>query len=90
MNTLQNMRTFVAVAECGTFSAAARKLRIGVATVSRNVKDLEASLSTRLLNRTTRQVALTDAELRYLRRCEHDWLLASPVLVALQLTAQCN
>jgi len=71
MNTLQNMRTFVAVAECGTFSAAARKLRIGVATVSRNVKDLEASLSTRLLNRTTRQVALTDAGLRYLRRCEH-------------------
>ncbi|MFX5710087.1 LysR family transcriptional regulator, partial [Acinetobacter baumannii] len=51
----------VAAVEEGSLSAAARKLNIPVATLTRNVNDLETLLGTRLLVRTTRKLALTDA-----------------------------
>jgi len=57
MDTLHNMRVFVRVAEGGSFTAAARSLDLTNAHVSRAVSALEAHLRTRLLNRTTRQVA---------------------------------
>lgn len=70
MDTLQNMRTFVCVAEAGSFSHAAKQLNVAVATVSRSIAALEAHLRARLLNRSTRHVALTEVGQRYLARCE--------------------
>lgn len=70
MDTLQNMRAFSCVAEAGSFTAAAVQLDTTTANVSRAVSNLEAHLQTRLLNRTTRRIALTEAGKRYLLRCE--------------------
>ncbi|NWB89611.1 LysR family transcriptional regulator [Pseudomonas agarici] len=70
MDTLQNMRAFSCVAEAGSFTAAAVQLDTTTANVSRAVSSLEAHLQTRLLNRTTRRIALTEAGKRYLLRCE--------------------
>jgi len=55
----------VASMEEGSLSAAARKLRIPVATLTRNVNDLEALVGTKLLVRTTRKLLLTDAGTDY-------------------------
>src|SRR5476651_1712940 len=70
MDTLQNMRAFSCVAEAGSFTAAAVQLDTTTANVSRAVSNLEAHLQTRLLNRTTRRIALSEAGKRYLLRCE--------------------
>ncbi|GLU32650.1 LysR family transcriptional regulator [Trinickia caryophylli] len=70
MDTLQNMRVFMRVVESGSFTAAAQHLNTTTAYASRAVSDLEAHLHTRLLNRTTRRIALTEAGERYLQRCE--------------------
>ncbi|ALK30332.1 LysR family transcriptional regulator [Burkholderia plantarii] len=70
MDTLQNMRVFVRVVDAGSFTAAAQQLNSTTAYASRAVSDLEAHLRTRLLNRTTRRIALTEAGERYLQRCE--------------------
>ncbi|HVE06572.1 MAG TPA: LysR family transcriptional regulator [Paraburkholderia sp.] len=70
MDTLQNMRVFARVVEAGSFTAAAQHLNTTTAYASRAVSDLEAHLRTRLLNRTTRRIALTEAGERYLQRCE--------------------
>jgi DNA-binding transcriptional LysR family regulator len=70
MDTLQNMRVFVRVVEAGSFTGAAQQLNTTTAYASRAVSDLEAHLRTRLLNRTTRRIALTEAGERYLQRCE--------------------
>lgn len=75
MDTLQNMRAFSCVAQAGSFTAAAAVLDTTTANVSRAVSNLEAHLQTRLLNRTTRRIALTEAGKRYLLRCEQ--ILAS-------------
>ncbi len=61
---------FVAAVEAGSFSAASRKLGVPLPTVSRKVADLEAHLNTRLLVRTTRKLALTDAGAAYLAACK--------------------
>ncbi len=58
------------VAEEGSFTGAAERLNVTTANVSRAVGALEAHLRTRLINRTTRRIALTEAGERYLRRCE--------------------
>ena len=60
MDTLQNMRAFSCVAEAGSFTAAAVQLDTTTANVSRAVSNLEAHLQTRLLNRTTRRMDLTE------------------------------
>jgi len=70
MDTLQNMRVFVRVVEAGSFTGAAQHMNTTTAYASRAVSDLEAHLRTRLLNRTTRRIALTEAGERYLQRCE--------------------
>ena len=61
MDTLQKMRVLVRVVEAGSFTGAAQHLNTTTAYASRAVSDLEARLRTRLLNRTTRRIALTDA-----------------------------
>lgn len=69
MDTLQAMRAFVRVVDSGSFTAAAHTLNLSNAQVSRLVSDLEGSLQARLLHRTTRRLALTEAGERYLQRC---------------------
>lgn len=69
MDRLDTLGIFVEVAEQGSFVRAARRLGRSTAAVSRAVAALEARLGTRLLHRTTRAVALTDAGARYLDRC---------------------
>lgn len=72
---LDTIVMFVAVAELGSFAEAARRLNRDPAAVTRAVAALEADLRVRLLNRTTRSVALTDEGARYLDGCRR--LLAS-------------
>ncbi len=69
MDRLEALSVFVAVAERGSFVAAARHLERSPAAVTRAVAALEDRLQTRLFNRTTRAVALTDAGTRYLDLC---------------------
>ncbi|RQR40238.1 LysR family transcriptional regulator [Burkholderia sp. Bp9143] len=70
MDTLQMMRIFVGIAEEGSFTSAARRQDITTAHASRSIAQLETHLRTRLLNRSTRRIALTEAGQRYLERCE--------------------
>ena len=66
INHLEAMKLFVAVVECGGFSAAARKLRIQQSTVSRVIGSLEDDFKTALLRRTTRKMILTEAGYSFL------------------------
>lgn len=66
---LDAMTILVAVVEAGSFSAAARKLDIPLATVSRKVVELEAHLKTRLLLRSTRRLSMTEAGEAYVAAC---------------------
>jgi DNA-binding transcriptional LysR family regulator len=68
MDRIDAMQAFVAVADLKGFAAAARKLDLSPPAVTRLIAALEARLGVRLLQRTTRQVALTDAGRRYLER----------------------
>src|SRR5262245_13793509 len=68
MDRLQSMRVFEQVVAEGGFAAAARKLDLAPAVVTRLVGDLEKHLGVRLLNRTTRRVALTPAGEAYVGR----------------------
>jgi len=70
MDVFQTMRCFIAVAQSGSFTAAAQLLDTTTTNVSKAVSSLEARLHTRLINRTTRRLALTEAGVRYLQRCE--------------------
>jgi len=70
MDVFQTMRCFIAVAQSGSFTAAAVMLDTSTTNVSKAVSSLEARLQTRLINRTTRRLALTEAGQRYLQRCE--------------------
>lgn len=66
METLGNLLSFVRSAEAGSFSAAARRLGLTPAAVSRNVAQLEANLGVRLFQRSTRKLTLTEAGERFL------------------------
>ncbi|ANI29539.1 LysR family transcriptional regulator [Yersinia entomophaga] len=62
--------TFVTVVECGSFSRAAEQLEQANSVVSRTVKKLETKLGVTLLNRTTRQISLTQEGEHYFRRTQ--------------------
>ena len=68
MDRFDAMQALVAVADLQGFAAAARKLGLSPSAVTRLIAALEQRLGVRLLQRTTRQVALTDAGARYLAR----------------------
>ena len=68
MDRLLSMRTFQKVIDEGGFAAAARSLDMAPAGVTRLVTDLEQHLGTRLIQRTTRKLALTEAGQAYLLR----------------------
>ncbi|MGQ6093318.1 LysR family transcriptional regulator [Serratia sp. IR-2025] len=68
--SLKQLRVFVAVARPGSFSRAGEAIGLTQSAVSHSVKELEAEVSVRLLDRTTREVVLTDAGLRLANRVE--------------------
>jgi DNA-binding transcriptional LysR family regulator len=70
MNILESMQVFVRVAEQASFTKAADGLGLLKATVSQSVQQLENSLGTRLLHRTTRKVQLTLDGQAYYDRCK--------------------
>ena len=61
MDTLELIRTFQEVARRSSFSGAARAMEVSKANVSKYIAELETRLGVRLLNRSTRNVSLTDA-----------------------------
>lgn len=65
----EGVSEFVAVAEAGSFTSAARKLGISTAQVSRQVSALETRLSAKLLYRTTRRVSVTEVGQVYYQHC---------------------
>jgi LysR family transcriptional regulator, regulator for bpeEF and oprC len=67
---LNNLRVFERVASLKSFSAAARFLGLPKSSVSRGVSRLESELGVRLLQRSTREVALTEAGLALSQRCQ--------------------
>jgi DNA-binding transcriptional LysR family regulator len=69
MRTWDGISEFIAVAECQSFTAAARQLGISIAQVSRQVTALEAHLATKLFYRTTRKVTVTEAGQIYYQHC---------------------
>ncbi|MCC7413704.1 MAG: LysR family transcriptional regulator [Gammaproteobacteria bacterium] len=70
MDKLASIKAFCAVVRDGSFSAAARSLGVSTAMVSKHIKRLEDELGARLLNRSTRHNALTEAGDEYFRRCQ--------------------
>ncbi|MGY4526075.1 LysR family transcriptional regulator [Pseudomonas sp. UBA4617] len=75
MDQIHLMKVFVATGELESFAAAARRLDISPAAVTRAVSALEEQLGVKLLLRTTRSVRLTEAGSRYLEDTRH--ILAS-------------
>ncbi|WP_244814270.1 LysR family transcriptional regulator [Caballeronia sp. Lep1P3] len=69
MNQIHAMRVFVRVADTESFRRAAQQLDVSNALVTRAIAMLEAHLRTRLINRTTRNLSLTEAGTRYLEGC---------------------
>lgn len=68
MDKLTNLRAFLSVAGCGSFSAAARQLGVAPSVVTKRIGELEATARVRLFARTTRKVSLTEAGLYFLPR----------------------
>ena len=66
MDTILNMKAFLATARSGSFSEAARQLSVAPSVVSKRVNQLEWQLRSRLLERTTRRVRLTEVGEQYL------------------------
>lgn len=69
MDIIEGMRTFVAVAQTGSFTGAAERLGISRALTSKYIGQLEQRFGLRLFNRTTRSVDMTDAGRAYMERC---------------------
>jgi DNA-binding transcriptional LysR family regulator len=70
MDRIESMSVIVAIAEAGSLSAASRRLRMPIPTVSRKLSELEARLKTQLFHRSSRQVSLTDAGRSYIEACK--------------------
>lgn len=81
MDKLTSMKVFAAVARLGSYSAAAEELGVSRAMASKYVNHLESALNIRLLNRTTRQLSLTEAGRAYLDRI-------TPILAEIDETEQ--
>lgn len=69
MDVMQSMAVFRRVAEAGSFSAVARESDMSQSSVSKHIAALEERLGTKLLNRSTRQINLTEAGTEYYHYC---------------------
>ncbi|HEY8877097.1 MAG TPA: LysR family transcriptional regulator [Roseateles sp.] len=78
---LEQLRTFIEVVRQGSFAGAARSLNLEPSKVTRAVAALETELGVRLLQRTTRQLSLTEGGESYLAQ-------VSPLLAELDLAAE--
>jgi DNA-binding transcriptional LysR family regulator len=70
MDQLRAMETFIRIVDGGSLTAAANALHISLPSVVRTLAALETKLDVRLLNRTTRRIALTDEGREYYERCK--------------------
>jgi DNA-binding transcriptional LysR family regulator len=70
VDRFRTMESFVRVVRAGSFTIGANQLGLSRALVSRHISDLEAHLGVRLLNRSTRSLALTEEGTAYLEFCE--------------------
>lgn len=68
---LQAMKILLQVVDSGSFSAASRQLEMPLPTISRKVNELEQQINCRILNRSTRQLSLTEAGQQYVASCRH-------------------
>jgi len=68
MDTIENLRAFLAVTEMGSFSAAARRGGLATSVLTKRVNQLEHAIRTKLFIRTTRTVTLTEAGQRWIER----------------------
>ena len=68
--SFEQLQAFLTTVETGSFSAAARRLGLTPAAVSRNIAQLETNLGIRLFQRSTRRLTLTEAGERFLRNIE--------------------
>ena len=69
MDLLASMKMYVAVVDGGSFAAAADRLDMSRAMASKQIQQLEEHLGTRLLNRTTRKLSLTETGREFYERC---------------------
>ena len=69
LDELRRMAIFAAVVDAQSFSEAARRLGMAKSAVSKQVSELELALGVRLMNRTTRRLALTEAGERFYGSC---------------------
>lgn len=69
MDKLRAMTTFVRIVEAGSLTGAAERLGSSLTSVVRSLSALEKAVGVRLLNRTTRRIALTDEGREYFERC---------------------
>jgi DNA-binding transcriptional LysR family regulator len=76
---LNSLMIFAKVVEVNGFSAAARRLKLPVSTVSRRIAELEAQLGVRLLERSTRSLRLTDVGSEVLQHAQHSAELSEAV-----------
>jgi DNA-binding transcriptional LysR family regulator len=70
MDRLTSMAVFVAAAEEGSLVSAARRFGLSASMAGKHVSAIEADLGIRLMQRSTRQLSLTDAGRAYLARCK--------------------
>lgn len=70
MDKLTSMTVFVRVAKAGSFAGGARELGISRAMATKHIMQLEGALGSRLFNRTTRSLNLTDVGASYFERCQ--------------------
>src|SRR3954465_14414550 len=69
MDRVAAMQVFPLVVETGSFAKAAERLALSTSAASRHIAELETHLQTRLLNRTTRRVSLTESGRAFYERC---------------------
>ncbi|GAB2787511.1 LysR family transcriptional regulator [Halomonas shantousis] len=87
MGLMPYMAVFVKVVECGSFSGAAERLGTTASAVSRQVASLEAALSVKLLERTTRKLRLSEAGVEAYVRCCH---LVESCQAVMEVTSRFN
>jgi DNA-binding transcriptional LysR family regulator len=66
MNTILNINAFIRVARLGSFSGAAREMKAATSVITKRISQLEKEIGAKLINRSTRGLALTAAGERYL------------------------